>query len=403
MKRIVLALAAVAGIGATGVGGVVERRYRGQPGNALDLAEHDWRADYLAPGHLRVGGHVTAHNPQAAREVMIADVRPTVRLLSDSSVAELSVAVTVLSNEPKDYPTRPDQHWTAYVVKPKKYGEDRRIEFRADVTGPVELLDQAYAAWFDIAVDTYGFEGLRTIHYLQVVPLRFPDDDPETTPPQWRASGRCDVLAIRTHLLSPLDDPAAVIKRYVAPYAQPGDLVTIGESPVAVMQRRMRDPRDIRLGWFARRLCQFMSGEGSLGTATGMQALMDQVGVARVVAALAGGKMAKLAGQDGWFYRLTGEQSRLIDDVTGTLPPYDRHIVLGPLDADAVCADIETATGLLAAVVDANDLGRVDLVGASSGVDHDLVKEALRPNPAGNGFETTPIVLIRPRAAPRRP
>ena len=107
--------------------------------------------------------------------------------------------------------------------------------------------------------------------------------------------------------------------------------------------------------------------------------------------------VAKLAGQDGWFYRLTGEQSRLIDDVTGTLAPYDRHIVLGPVDADKVCADIEAATGLAAAVVDANDLGRVDLVGASSSVDHDLVKEALRPNPAGNTLETTPIVLIRRR------
>jgi hypothetical protein len=61
-----------------------------------------------------------------------------------------------------------------------------------------------------------------------------------------------------------------------------------------------------------------------------------------------------------------------------------------------VCAEVTAATGLAAAVVDANDLGFVDVVGASPGVSDDLVVEALRTNPAGNAAETTPLVLIRP-------
>jgi predicted dehydrogenase len=69
---------------------------------------------------------------------------------------------------------------------------------------------------------------------------------------------------------------------------------------------------------------------------------------------------------------------------------------LGPDRAGDVCGDILSATGLQAAVVDANDLGNVDVVGATPDLPNDLVEAALRKNPAGNADETTPIVLIRP-------
>ena len=127
-----------------------------------------------------------------------------------------------------------------------------------------------------------------------------------------------------------------------------------------------------------------------------MRALMDEQGAWRVFGALAGGAVGKALGQAGWFYRLAGPQARLVDDVTGTLPPYDNFVVVGPAGADEVCAAITAATGLAAAVVDANDLGKVDVVGASAGVDHELVRAALTANPAGNADETTPLVLIRP-------
>jgi hypothetical protein len=145
-------------------------------------------------------------------------------------------------------------------------------------------------------------------------------------------------------------------------------------------------------------MAQFMSGEGALGTAGGMQALVDEVGAPRVAAALAGGLVGKAAGEAGWFYRLVGPQGRLVDDVTGALPPYDKFIVMGPVDADAVCARIKEATGLEAAVVDANDLGFVDVIGRTPDVPVDLVRQALRSNPAGNADEGTPLVLIRPAA-----
>ncbi|MEZ5234379.1 MAG: hypothetical protein R2755_27755 [Acidimicrobiales bacterium] len=383
--------------GALAVGaavGVVEARYRRHPGNDITVTDEDWSTGRPAPERLHLGGSVVVHNEIRTREVMLVDVRHRVTLLSKASVRELATEVEVRSLR-KDYPPRPDGYWTAYVVKPGRYGEDSPFELLVDITGPAAALDALTAAWIEVTLVTYGFEGWREQFHHIVVPLAFPD--PADSPP-WRDSGSAAarVKAVRTHLLCPFDDPVEVVRRYALPHAEPGDIITIGESPLAVIQRRFHDPRNLPRTYAATRLAQFMGGEGALGTAGGMQSLMQDTGPWRVLGALAGGIVGKVAGQAGWFYRLVGEQGRLVDDVTGTLAPYDNFAVVGPLDSDAVCAAITAGTGLRAAVVDANDLGKVDIVGASDGVDHQLVREALRSNPAGNADETTPLVLIRP-------
>jgi hypothetical protein len=44
------------------------------------------------------------------------------------------------------------------------------------------------------------------------------------------------VLCIPTHLLCHMDDPVSVVRRYVQRHARPGDMVSLGETPLAVMQ-----------------------------------------------------------------------------------------------------------------------------------------------------------------------
>jgi hypothetical protein len=288
----------------------------------------------------------------------------------------------------QDYPPRADGYWTAFVVKPHK---DARFAVEVEIAGPA--LDAAYAMWLDVRMGTYGGEGPRVQSHHVVLPLREHDAGAE---PEWLdAGGALSVLPVRTHLLTPQDDPVAVAKHYVSPHARPGDILTIGESPLAVMQGRFRHPSEIRAGLVARKLCYMLGGEGSLGTAPGLQALIDQVGTARVLGALALGVVGKLRGRDGDFYRAAGEEAKLIDDVTGTLPPYDQFLVLGPVETDRVVRELSSATGLGAAVIDANDLGAVDVLAASPGVSSELIGRALRSNPAGNGAERTPYVLIR--------
>lgn len=96
------------------------------------------------------------------------------------------------------------------------------------------------------------------------------------------------------------------------------------------------------------------------------------------------------------FYQWAGEQARLIDDVTGTLPPYDQFIVLGPDQPQQVVDQIQQETGLAAAIVDVNDLKAVKILAVTPGVSSAFLEQALVTNPAGNADEQTPIVLIRP-------
>lgn len=387
-----MGIARIAGLaaaaGAAAVGGV-EAFYRRSPGNKAAFSDDGFTPRRLAPRHLRLQGRVTVDNLIPDREVMLTDVEPRATLLSDGPIDALATTWRVASLD-KGYPPRPDRYWTAYVVKP---AGSTAFDLEVDVQGPPEAVDALYAAWLDVRVQTYGEEGPRPRSHHVFVALR----EAPPTEPAWRDVGVASVLPVRTHLLTPDDDAVAIVQKYAAPHAEPGDVVVLGESPLAIMQCRLHHPADLRVGWFARRFCTFLSGEGSLGTAPGMQALVDQVGRARVLVALQVGAVMKLLGRDGWFYRVAGPQARLVDDVTGSLPPYDQFIVLGPQDSTLVAEAVKRATGLEAAVCDANDLGRVDVLGASSGVDPELVCRALTSNPAGNGAETTPLVLIRPR------
>ena len=62
--------------------------------------------------------------------------------------------------------------------------------------------------------------------------------------------------------------------------------------------------------------------------------------------------------RQGVFYAIARAAS-LTDDVTGTMPPFDKHIVFGPKDPDKVAEKIGSRTGCYGAVVaDVNDLKR---------------------------------------------
>ena len=205
------------------------------------------------------------------------------------------------------------------------------------------------------------------------------------------------MLPIKTHLLGTQDNTIEVLRHYATALLQPGDVLTIGETPVAVMQGRYHHPSTVEPSWLARLLCRVFHPTSSLATACGLQTLIDLVGPTRVLLAWSIGLMLKLLGIKGGFYRLAGEQARLIDDITGTTPPYDQTIVLGPQAPQQLCEQAAAELGVAVAIVDVNDLGRVKVLAASQGCDEDLLQRALRPNPAGNANEGTPLVLVRPK------
>ncbi len=377
----------------------LEISYRQRLGNKLELSAGKWRIEVYEVDHYRVVGDLEFVNLTPRLDVMIPEVRTEITLLSSGSLAGVTTESAIIPRYQNANP-REDDYWESYIVEPHK---PAAIEVPIDIYG--HDLSDLSAAWIQVHFYTYGRGGRipRTQHI--VVPLKFPSVEDSK---RWRPVQNADLLPIKTHLLTPLDNPVEIVKRYVLPHSEPGDIVTIGESPVAIMQGRFRHPSAIQPGWLARRLCYSFYTTSSLATACGLQTLIDQVGAWRVFGAFLGSvpfkllprDLAKSFNVDGMFYRLAGYQANLIDDVTGTIPPYDKFIVMGPQNPLALCEQIKRETGLEAAVVDVNDLRRVKILAASSGVSQDFLAQALISNPAGNANEQTPVVLIRPTEAP---
>ncbi len=202
-------------------------------------------------------------------------------------------------------------------------------------------------------------------------------------------------FAIKTDLLGCFDNPVNTVIEYCKGIVEKNDILTIGESPLAIMQNRYISPKNLEYSLYSKALCYFFHPTSSLATACGMQLLINRIGVTRITFALFVGFLFKLVGIKGMFYRLTGSESSLIDDISGTVTPYDKSIVMGPLNVDLFCKEVSNYLNIDVAVVDVNDLGGVKVLASSNKKVIKILKRNLRSNPAGNGDEKTPIVLIR--------
>lgn len=364
----------------------LEVQYRRRPGNKLELTAGNWQLEVYEPQRYLLVGELEFRNLTQRLEVMVPDIWVEVKLLSTESLKGITTSTQVIPRY-KDAAPRADGYWEGHIVK----REVSPIEIQVEIQGAD--LSALRVAWMQVHYFTYGPQGrIPRVRHV-IVPLIFPSPADSK---HWRPATNADVLPIRTHLLTHLDNPVEVVQRYVLPNAQSGDIVTIGETPLAVMQGRFRHPSDVKPGWVARRLCYLFLPTSSLATACGLQTLIDLVGPVRVLFAFGMGAIAKVLGKPGVFYQLAGEQARLIDDVTGTIPPYDQFIVLGPQDPQQVVDRIQRETGLAAAIVDVNDLRAVKVLAASPELTTSFLQQALIKNPAGNASEQTPVVLIRP-------
>ncbi|MCL5292754.1 MAG: coenzyme F420-0:L-glutamate ligase [Actinobacteria bacterium] len=203
-----------------------------------------------------------------------------------------------------------------------------------------------------------------------------------------------EAIPIKTKLLMPGDDIVDIAAEYVGDVRE-DDIVCVAETPLAITQKRFYFLSDLNPSWLARTLCRFFGQRGSLSTAYGMQAATNEVGAVRIVLAFIVGVGGRLVGRRGDFHRIAGKRVSYIDDITGTMPPYDKAIVLCPTNTESITRAIKERLNCEAAVVDANDLGKVNILAATERVDLDNVIKALESNPAGNGDEQTPIVVIR--------
>ena len=373
--------------GVPGLLALLELRHRLRPASPVRMEPGPWGLR-LDENQVRLQLQVVLVNAHAHKEVMVAHLWAEPTMLATQAVDRINVKIRVTPDHP-DPETRPDGYWPVSILKPHQH-----MAVRLELGLGGDGLSCLQALWLEVGWLAYGpFGHLQQRHGL-VVPLARPAADQQ---PTWRqGAGGHQVLPVATHLLGWLDDPLQVLRDYAAPHLQPGDVVALAETPLAVMQGRYRLGTTVEPSCLARQLCRVFHPHSSLATACGLQALIDLVGPARVLCAWLGGVLLRLLGIRGGFYRLAGEQARLIDDLTGTIPPYDRTIVLGPERSQALVTRLAQALGQPVVVVDVNDLGRVKIVARSGGVNPDLVHGALAANPAGNASEGTPLVLIRP-------
>lgn len=204
-------------------------------------------------------------------------------------------------------------------------------------------------------------------------------------------------IPIRTRVITEHDNLPVVVAEYTKDVARPGDVIAVAQKIASITQGRIVYAPTMRVSRLARFLCRFVGPASSQHSAEGMQAAIDEAGYCRVLLGALVGGLGKLIGRRGDFYRITGEKVFVIDDAgdgTGTIPPYNRYVILAPINPDALAQKIKEKTGIDAAIMDCSYTGSHTL-GASQGVDREKVAVLLKDNPFGNFDEMTPIVVIK--------
>ncbi|WP_426325776.1 coenzyme F420-0:L-glutamate ligase [Microbacterium sp. E-13] len=208
-------------------------------------------------------------------------------------------------------------------------------------------------------------------------------------------------IPIRTRVVMPGDDLDEFIRENAADVVREGDLLFVTEKIVAITQGRSYLVEDIK----PRKLAFFLSkyvtrtpyGIG-LGMPETMEMALRECGTIRILFAAAVSAVTKLFGRKGDFYRIAGDKARAIDGPTsGTIPPYNKAVVLGPERPREVAQHLKALLGGVpeVAVVDINDLGGNILGSTLDKAGEKRLVAILKDNPLGQGHQSTPLGVVR--------
>ena len=214
------------------------------------------------------------------------------------------------------------------------------------------------------------------------------------------SGGKYVRLPIKTHLITDEDDIVEVAKQYGSPVLKDqDDVLFISEKCVACTQGRAIPLDDIHPRKLARFLSRFVTktpaGIG-LGMPETMECALVECGTPRILFAAGISAVGKVFKRRGWFYDVAGYKAKSIDGPTpNTIPPYNKCVVLGPIDPDGVAKKITSAIGYTTIIVDINDLDGAILGAPNDSIDRDLYTRILKDNPLGQDCESTPMGVIR--------
>ena len=207
-------------------------------------------------------------------------------------------------------------------------------------------------------------------------------------------------VPIRTPVLMPGNDMAAVIREHAGEFLRPGDTVVMSESAVAIMQGRARDWRTIKPTRLARflssRVVKTTYGTG-LRSPYAMQYAIELSGLPRILLALPAHVIGRLVGKKGWFYLVAGLNARMMDaEHTMGIPEFYEMCIPAPADPPGTARKLKAQTGYDIAICDINDIAPAWCVASTLPKDRvRLLERSFDDNPLGQDDEQTPIGIWR--------
>ena len=206
-------------------------------------------------------------------------------------------------------------------------------------------------------------------------------------------------LPIKTKVVVDGDDLAEIIKQYVGPHWQTGNILFISERIVAITQGRAFPIKEIKPSRLAKFLVKFVykSPYGiGLGSPWTMELAIREAGAFRIIAGALISAITKPFGVKGLFYKIVGKNINAIDGPCSyTLPPYNEYAKLAPLEPDKVASDLSRTINHEVVIIDANDLGVAVLGKSSKTISDEFCKNVFKDNPLGQSGEQTPLCLVR--------
>ena len=109
------------------------------------------------------------------------------------------------------------------------------------------------------------------------------------------------------------------------------------------------------------------------------------------------GGATKIFGVKGVFYKIVGREVSGLDGFyDGAWSEYKDIGIELPLGPNLICNEIKNKLGISCMIVDSNDFGQV-ILGKSKDIilEDKILEQIIRDNPAGQGKQTTPLILIR--------
>ena len=169
---------------------------------------------------------VEISNKHPKMEVMIPFFKVNPQLIGISQDDLISINTTIKPLHPEEEEEQQNNYWYAYILKSKK---STLVEIEIEFEIKSSAIDKFKCLWLDIEWGNYGPFGFFSRYDGFVLP-----NYQITT--QDNSSTNKLIEPIKTHILGTLDDPISVLKSYIPNDCLPTDILTIGESPLAIMQ-----------------------------------------------------------------------------------------------------------------------------------------------------------------------